>query len=221
VKFFSKKGGRLLVPRGRIFQEFLSFLETRGVYVDRKDGDRRLLLPTSLGWEILITRTDDLPSLLEGRAGSIGVIGLDTLREFSPPLLELYDLQIGSCRLVLAVPENVVFPGTNRKKWRVATRYPRLTEQWFLSRGIPYEVIPLTGAVESSVETGIADCVVDLADTGETLRSHKLKEEEILLPVTSWLVAHPMGFYEEYERILDFMSILIPDFPTPRAFVRE
>ena len=199
---------RVVVARGRILEEFCRLLQQKGVPVSRPDN-RRLLIPVSNGVELLVARPDDVPPLVSQGVGALGVVGLDTLREQEAELWELLDLGIARCRLVLAVPPSLSTLYPAPRPWRVATRYPRLTKAWFADRGVPVEVVRLSGAVESAVETGVADMVVDLADTGRTLRAHGLQEREVLLTVSSWVVAHPSGYYRHYEQVMAFLRPLV------------
>jgi ATP phosphoribosyltransferase len=198
---------RWAVARGRIFEEILPLLKTLGLEDPREDpqNNRRLVRPLREGVEIIIARPDDVPLLVQKGVATLGAVGLDSLREQDAQLLELLDLRIGICRLSLASPEGIELHLQPRRRWRVATRYPRITTRWFSEHGYLVEPVPLTGAVEAAVDCGIADMVMDLVDTGATLKAHNLLERAVLLQVSTRLVAHPVRFYQQYEEIKPFL----------------
>jgi ATP phosphoribosyltransferase len=167
--------------------------------------NRRLVRPLRQGVEIIIARPDDVPLLVQQGVASLGAVGLDSLREQDAQLFELLDLRIGLCRLCLASPKELEFSAHPRRRWRVATRYPRITTRWFSEHGYLVEPVPLTGAVEAAVECGIADMVMDLVDTGATLKAHNLFERATLLQVSTRLVAHPVRFYQQYAELKPFL----------------
>lgn len=195
------------MARGRIFQEIQPLLKALGMNTEEVEGEANRRLVRSLGKkvEIIIARPDDVPLLVQKGVATLGAVGLDSLREQGIQLLELLDLKIGVCRLCLASPPGVEITLQPRRRWKVATRYPRITLQWFTEHGYGVDPVPLTGAVEAAVECGIAEMVVDLVDTGATLRAHNLKERATLLEVSTRLVSHPMRFYQQYMEIKPFL----------------
>lgn len=198
---------RWAIARGRIFEEILPLLRSLGLKGSGESEveSRRLVRPLQEGVEIIIARPDDVPPLVQRGVATLGAVGVDSLREQDAQLLELLDLEIGKCRLCLATPEGVEIRQNPRRRWKVATRYPRITMRWFHEHGFGLDPVPLTGAVEAAVECGIAEMVVDLVDTGTTLRAHNLVERATLLEVSTRLVSHPVRFYQQYEELKPFL----------------
>src|SRR5690606_16905333 len=121
----------------------------------------------------------------------LGVAGYDTLCEEARDLYEPVDLGVGACRLAVAEPADRPVTLRRGMQLRVATKYPRLALRHYRSRGIQPEIIPLAGSVELGPITGLSDQIVDLVESGETLRQNNLRETDTILYVTSRLIVHP------------------------------
>ena len=201
----------IALPKGRILEEALPLLARAGIDLQGvvADAGRRLLLPTPLGGRVLLVKPVDVPTYVEHGIADLGIAGLDTLAEEDRDLYEPIDLGIGACRLVVAEPVTRALgprrPGT---PLRVATKYPRLALRHFRARGVQARVIPLYGSVELGAVTGLADQIVDLVESGETLRQNNLKEVETILQVTSRLIVHPASLKLEQGRIEAVLSAL-------------
>src|SRR5688572_27736372 len=161
---------------------------------------RRLEVVARDGTRVLLVKPIDVPTYVEYGVADIGIAGRDTLEEQGRDLYEPVDLGIGACRLVVAEPvDDHVPPGLAGRparlrratELRVATKYPRLARKHYLSRRIAPEIIPLLGSVELGAVTGLADQIVDLVESGETLRQNGLTEVETVMHVTSRLIVHP------------------------------
>ena len=194
----------LAVPGGRILQAFLPFLSLIGIRPHPDFGSansRRLIFPTSDPKLILIqVRAFDVATFVAFGAAHLGIAGNDIITEFE--YSEIYaplDLGIGVCRLVLAAPETC-----DPLRWsafQVATKYPRTTTRYFAQRGIRAECIPLRGSMEHAPSLGLCPCIVDLVQTGNTLRSNGLIEIETLLSVSSRLIVNRHSFKTQPQRI--------------------
>ena len=143
------------------------------------------------GLRVLLVKPVDVPTYVEHGIADLGIAGYDTLMEEARDLYEPEDLAIGACRLAVAEP--VARPVNLRRGMalRVATKYPRLALRYYRSRGIQPEIIPLSGSVELGPITGLSDQIVDLVESGETLRQNNLRETATILHVTSRLIVHP------------------------------
>jgi ATP phosphoribosyltransferase len=174
------------------------------------EADRRLLLPTSLdGVEFLGVKAGDVPIYVESGAADLGVAGTDVLREANPDVLEPLELGYGACRLVVAAPRDAGYPllagGITP---RVATKYPRLARQHFAALGRSVEIIEVGGSVEVAPLLGLSHWIVDLVDTGETLRANGLVEHETILRVSATLIANRASQKLKLERHLEVMRRL-------------
>lgn len=181
----------LALPRGRILDEALPLFAAAGIdlgAVDRERGDRRLVIPIEKErLRVLIVRDTDVPAYVEHGAAHIGVAGRDVLEEQDRDLYEPLDLGIGRCRLVLAEPMDRPVDDSAHIHLRYATKFPEITRRYLQARGTVAEIIKLYGSVEIAPLVGLADRIVDLVSTGETLRQHRLREVETVLDVSARL----------------------------------
>ncbi|GJL64551.1 MAG: ATP phosphoribosyltransferase 2 [Nitrospirales bacterium] len=148
---------------------------------NRNIDDRRLVwdCPED-GHTLLIVRPSDVPTYVEYGAADVGVVGKDVLLEQKPDVYEPLDLRMGTCKLVVAMPNGKTFPNRLSSKLRVATKYPNITEKHFNQLGIPIEIIKLYGSIELAPLVGLTERIVDLVSTGRTLRAHNLVETEVI-----------------------------------------
>lgn len=180
----------LALPKGRVLAEAVDLLREVGIDASETLGDsRRLIFDLPGGaWRVLVVRGNDVPTYVQGGAADAGIAGEDVLREQGADVYEPLDLRIGKCRLVVAEPEDRPVREEAMARVRVATKYPELTRRHFLRRGQQVDVIRLHGAIELAPLVGLAERIVDLVDTGETLRQNRLRIVEEIQPVTSRLV---------------------------------
>ncbi len=191
-------GLTIALPKGRILTQAIPLLREAGLDLTNLtlglapgEQDRRLLIELAGGLRVLLVKPVDVPTYVEHGVADLGIAGYDTLSEEARDLYEPVDLAIGACRLAVAEP--VARPVNLRRGMdlRVATKYPRLARSHYRSLGIHPEIIPLAGSVELGPITGLSDQIVDLVESGETLRQNELREVETILYVTSRLIVHP------------------------------
>ena len=182
----------LALPKGRVLAEAVELLRAAGIDASATLGDSRKLVFDLPGgeWRVLVVRGNDVPAYVQGGAADAGIAGIDVLWEQGADVYEPLDLRIGGCRLVVAEPEDRPVRDEAVARLRVATKYPELTRRHYLGRGQQVDVIRLHGAIELAPLVGLSDRIVDLVDTGETLRQNKLRVVEEILPVTSRLVVN-------------------------------
>jgi ATP phosphoribosyltransferase len=212
----------LALPKGRILAPSLALLRAAGVDMGEvgQANDRRLMfdLPASgpgpAGWRVLLVKPSDVPTYVEHGVADLGIAGADTLHEQAHDLYEPVDLGIGACRLVVAEPLDRPARLRRGMELRVATKYPNLAQRHYRSKGISPEIIPLYGSVELGPITGLADQIVDLVESGETLRQNRLVEVETIMHVTSRLIVHPASLKLKPGLVAQIIDAL-------RAAVRE
>jgi ATP phosphoribosyltransferase len=187
----------LALPKGRILAECGALLARAGIhpaadYADEDSG--RLRFPTDdPGLDVVRVRPFDVATFVAFGAAQIGVCGADVLMEFDYP--ELYaplDLGIGKCRVSVAEPAETA-GGDDPGRWsrvRVATKYPNIARRHFAGRGVQADIVHLNGAMELAPGLGLSRLIVDLVQTGGTLRANGLVETEVIAPVTSRLVVN-------------------------------
>jgi ATP phosphoribosyltransferase len=189
----------IAVPKGRVLRSLAALFERAGVDAAcLLADDRRLIRETpDRSLRFLLLKPDDVPTYVEYGSADLGVVGRDTLLERNYELYQPVDLHVGICRMVVAAPTGAVIPAVPR----VATKYPRIAQKYFASRGMQAEVIFVQGSVELAPVTGLADLIVDLVETGTTLRENGLEERELICPISSLLVANRSLFKLHHERI--------------------
>lgn len=202
------------LPKGRILGPALALLQAAGVDTGElgQAKDRRLMLDLPGGGRALLVKPSDVPTYVEHGVADLGIAGADTLREQARDLYEPVDLGIGACRLTVAEPRDRPARLRRGMQLRVATKYPNLARNHYHSKGISPEIIPLYGSVELGPITGLADQIVDLVESGETLRQNRLVEVETVMHVTSRLIVHPASLKLEpgpVARIIDALRAVV------------
>jgi len=191
----------IAVSKGRIYQEALPLLAAAGI-VPTEDPDisRKLIIDTNEpGVKLVIIRAADVPTFVEYGAADVGIAGKDVLVEYEGNgLYEPLDLKIASCALMLAgVPDS----NQSQARMRIATKYVRTTQQYYAKQGVQVEIIKLYGSMELAPIVGLADLIVDLVDTGNTLRANGLVPMEHIMDVSSRLVVNKGSMKMKQSRI--------------------
>jgi ATP phosphoribosyltransferase len=198
----------LAVSKGRIFEEALPLLAAAGVVptVD-PDKSRKLIIPTNReDVQLLIVRASDVPTYVEYGAADLGIAGKDALLEYGPEgLYEPLDLNIARCRLMTAAPVGGI---ASRRRLRVATKYVRTAQGYFARRGIQADIIKLYGSMELAPLVGLADCIVDLVDTGNTLRANGLEPRELIMEISSRLVVNKAAMKMKHRAVCTIVDLL-------------
>ncbi|WP_447977706.1 ATP phosphoribosyltransferase [Candidatus Nitrospira bockiana] len=195
--------GKLLEPAIRLFR--LAGLTNGGVSLD----SRRLVFPCEpLGMTLLIVRPSDVPTYVEYGAADVGVVGKDMLLEQDRDVYEPLDLGFGGCRISVAALRGQELRDRLSSKVRVATKYPNITERYFNQKGIPVEIIKLYGSIELAPLVGLADRIVDLVSSGETLKAHDLVEVDVIAQSTARLIVNRASLKMKHERVTDLIARL-------------
>jgi ATP phosphoribosyltransferase len=202
----------LALPRGRILDEALPLFKRAGLDLgaaEKARAGRRLIIPIEeLGLRVLIVRDTDVPAYVEHGAADLGIAGRDVLEEQDRDLYEPLDLGIGRCRMVVAEPEGRPVDESAQVHLRYATKFPEITRRHLQARGTVAEVIKLYGSIEIAPLVGLADRIVDLVSSGETLRQHHLREVETIFPVSARLCVGRVAAKLRGDRIDDLISPL-------------
>lgn len=189
---------RIAVPRGSLFAQTLDLLEEVGFDMDGvRENDRKLVFEVGEGREIITTRPSDVPVYVEYGAADVGIVGKDVLLENDRNVYELLDLGFGGCRVVYATPEGRD-PERGELKhlgvMRVASKYPRITRRYFEEQGKQVEIIDLRGSIELAPQVDLAESIVDLTSTGETLKENNLVERAEIASCSARLIANRVSY---------------------------
>jgi ATP phosphoribosyltransferase len=196
----------IAVSKGRIYEEALPLLEEAGIVpIDDPKTCRKLILPTTReDVQLVIIRATDVPTFVEYGAADLGIAGKDVLLEHgAESLYEPLDLNIACCRLMTAAHKDAP---EQRGRIRVATKYVKIAKSYFASKGIQAEIIKLYGSMELAPLVGLADCIVDLVDTGNTLRANDLEPRELIMNISSRLVVNKAAMKMKHEAIAALLT---------------
>tara|TARA_B100000965_G_scaffold312939_2_gene272810 strand:- start:497 stop:1114 length:618 start_codon:yes stop_codon:yes gene_type:complete len=195
----------LAISKGRIMQEALQLLKKNGIEcTDSPEHSRRLIFKTNVSnLDIIIVRASDVPLYIESGKVDLGIVGKDTLLESRVDnYYYLKDLKIASCRLVVAGKRNKKL----RSNMKIATKYPSLTQDFFQSKGLPCSVLKLYGSMELAAVLDLSDAIVDLVDTGRTLKENGLKEICLVNNISSHLIVNESSFKTKRSAIDNILS---------------
>lgn len=195
----------IAVSKGRIFKEALPFLAAAGI-VPQEDPatSRKLILPTNQDdVKLIIIRASDVPTYVEYGAADVGIAGKDVLMEYDGDgLYEPLDLKIAQCRMMLAGPRRAAPAGA---RLRIATKYVNSTRRYFAEQGKQVEIIKLYGSMELAPLVKLADLIVDLVDTGNTLRANGLEPLEHIADISSRLIVNKAAMKMKHARVKAFI----------------
>jgi ATP phosphoribosyltransferase len=189
----------LALSKGRIFDETLPLLKAAGIEVlDDPDKTRKLILATNQPEvRVVLVRATDVPTYVQYGGADLGITGKDTLLEHEADwggagLYQPLDLQIAKCRISVAVREGFDYAAAVRQgsRLRVATKYVAIAREFFATKGVHVDLIKLYGSMELAPLTGLADAIVDLVSTGNTLKANQLVEVEHIMDISSRLVVN-------------------------------
>lgn len=198
----------LAVAKGRLLKQSLPLLEAAGVRpIDDIDRSRKLVFETSdPDVHLMVIRATDVPAFVQHGAADLGITGKDVLLEHEGGgLYEPLDLRIGRCRLMVAGKPDVLPAG---HRIRIATKYVNTARRYFAARGMQVEIIKLYGSMELAPLCGLADRIVDLVETGSTLRANGLEALEHVADVSARLVVNPASLKMKHERVGAFVNRL-------------
>ena len=192
------------LPKGKLFSLSTELFKKVGFTAENLTEKSRKLVITNedLKLKFIITKTADVPTFVEYGAADIGIIGKDVIEESGKDVYELLDLGFGKCHLMMAVPKD-----KKREKLedyshtRVATKFPHTAEKFFTSRGMQMEYIKLNGSIELGPIIGLSESIVDIVETGTTLRENNLEEIVSIMDATARLISNRVSYKLKFDRI--------------------
>lgn len=198
----------IAISKGRIYNEAIPLLAAAGVEpVVDPEKSRKLFLPTSRDdVQLLVIRAADVPTYVEYGAADLGIAGKDVLVEYGAEgLYEPLDLGIARCRMMTAARVGACLEG---HRLRIATKYVKISQRYFAKKGIQVEIIKLYGSMELAPLVGLADCIVDLVDTGNTLKANGMEPRDLIMKVSSRLVVNKASMKMKHQAISEFIRHL-------------
>lgn len=193
------------LAKGRLATKTLSILETIGITCEEmKDKDSRKLIFVNeeLKLKFFLAKATDVPTYVEYGAADIGVVGRDTILEEDKKIYEVLDLDIGKCRMCVAGPESARELLESGQMIRVATKYPKIAKDYFFNKKHQtVEIIKLNGSIELAPIVGLSEVIVDIVETGTTLKENGLSVLEEILPLSARMVVNQVSMKMEHERI--------------------
>ncbi len=180
------------VSKGKLLSKTIALFESAGYAVPDLKNGRRLIASDAQGeLRFLLAKPDDVPTYVEYGAADLGVAGLDMVLERGADVYQPLRLGFGRCRLSVAAPPDIGDrPLRLRPDIRVATKYPRLARNYFLGRGLSVEIIALRGSIELAPAVGLADLIIDVVETGRTLRANGLEELRVIMESEAVLIVN-------------------------------
>jgi len=196
----------IAIAKGRLQSDALYLLKSIGINVsDAGESSRRLSIEDQTGeYRFLFVKPGDVAVYVEHGVADCGIVGRDVLLETNADVLQPLDLPIGRCRMVVAALADA--PANGHGMVKVATKYPGIATRHFGSRGQPVEIIQLSGSVELAPVLGLADCIVDLVETGRTLRENGLAVVEEIFPSTARLIVNRASYQLRAESMMKLID---------------
>ena len=207
----------IALPKGRLQKPVLERFAAAGIRPDEEPGvSRKLIIPAGAAARFVILKDGDVPLYVERGAADLGVCGLDQVLESGADLLTPIDFGFGKCRLCLAAPRGSKLAAQAAladaaelgRSLRVASKYPRLSARWFARRGVPVDLVALSGSVELAAVSGLTDAIVDLVESGRTLEENGLVVVDELLQVSARLVVNRAAYRLKVEELLPLLEKL-------------
>ena len=194
------------LPKGRLGEKVYAMFEKAGFECPSiKENNRKLIFENpEKGVRYFWVKPSDVSIYVERGAADIGVAGKDILLEYEPDVFELADLDIGKCRMAVAAKKD--FRDDARKTLRVATKFVNITKNYYGSLGRDIDIIHLNGSIEIAPILGLSDVIVDIVETGTTLKENDLEVVETIVPISARLIANKSGFRFKSEQIEKIVS---------------
>ena len=193
----------IALPKGRIADEVLEVFK-KLFNEDFKFENRKLILKKA-GFTFLNVRNWDVATYVEKQAADIGIVGKDVITELNADVLELLDLGLGKCRVSVAgIKGDNSYK--NKTEIKVASKLVRIAKEYFSKKGIPAEIVKLNGSIELAPLVGLTDVIVDIVETGNTLRENGLEEKEVIMHSSVRLIANKNSFLLKKNEILDIAN---------------
>ena len=188
------------LPKGRIAQETLEVFET--IFGNEFIFDDRKLILETPNFKFLLVRNQDVATYVYHQAADIGVVGLDTLEEQGLDVIRLLDMCRGKCKVAIGMRKGEKLD-LSKPEIKVATKMVNITKRYFAERAVAADVIKLYGSIELAPLVGLADMIVDIVDTGATMKQNGLEVVETIMESSTYLIANKNSYFEKKSEVLD------------------
>jgi ATP phosphoribosyltransferase len=199
------------IAKGRLLDLSLELFAKAGIhFADNVRTSRKLIFDANDGiYRIVLVKPSDVSTYVEYGAADAGIAGLDVLMESGADVVQPLGLKFGYCRIVVAAQKGVKsLAGSDLPTVRVATKYPNITMEFFNSRGIPVEIIPLNGSIELAPLVGLADRIVDLVESGQTLKENGLEIVEVIAESSARLIVNRASYQIKRAAVMEFIEAI-------------
>lgn len=199
------------IAKGRLLELSLELFAKAGIhFADDVHTSRKLIFDANDGnYRIVLVKPSDVSTYVEYGAADAGIAGLDVLMESGADVVQPLGLNFGYCRIAVAAQKGVTsLTGSELPTVRVATKYPNITMDFFNSRGIPVEIIPLNGSIELAPLVGLADRIVDLVESGQTLKENGLEIVEVIAESSARLIVNRASYQTKRAAVLEFIEAI-------------
>ncbi len=182
------------LPKGRLGEKVYAMMENAGFSCPAiYENNRKLIFENpEKGVRYFWVKPSDVAIYVQRGTADIGIVGKDILLEYEPDVYELLDLNIGKCRMAVAAPKG--FRDDSRRTLRVATKFSNIAAQYYLSKGRDIDIIHLNGSIEVAPILGLSDVIVDIVETGTTLKENNLEVIETIVPISARLIANKASY---------------------------
>jgi len=189
----------IALPKGRIAEQTLEIFAE--IFGGEFKFEGRELIMEKEGFKFLNVRNQDVPTYVEHGAADIGVVGLDVITEKELDIIQLLDMQLGKCKVSIGIKNEDELDWT-RPNIKVATKMVNITKNYFAQKAVGVEVVKLYGSIELAPLVGLADAIVDIVETGSTMKENGLKVAEDIMDSSAYLIANKNSFYAKKSEIL-------------------
>ncbi len=190
----------IALPKGRVADSAILIFQ-KVLNKEFAFENRKLILDVD-EFRFLLVRNQDVPTYVAHQAADLGIVGLDVLEEKEMDLIKLLNLGIGKCRVIVGIKEDEALD-YSKPEIKIATKMVNIAKNYFAKKAMAVDIIKLYGSIELAPLVGLADAIVDIEETGATLRQNNLKVAEVIMESTAHLVANPNSFYSKKDDILN------------------
>jgi ATP phosphoribosyltransferase len=200
----------IALAKGRMLDKSLELLAAAGIqFSEDVATSRRLIFDAKDGqYRVVLVKPADVPTYVEYGAADAGIAGLDVVLESRADLVQPLALGFARCKLAVAAPRGIALSASENPTVRVATKYPHIAMEYFNARGIPVEIIYLSGSIELAPLLGLADRIVDLVESGRTLKENGLEIVEVIAESSARLVVNRASYQVKRAQVLGFIDSL-------------